>query len=136
MGKCESRGTSMKDSSGIQVRVINLNRPPRVCPGGAGGSGEPPYLTRIRARANRHPSEFQGDLRETRIPQYSGTALYSKFKARKSSRGSSKLQLPNDLTNLRRSCSRFVSIFHSRHAKKSSANKNASPFSSSSMAEV
>src|SRR5439155_20240826 len=136
MGKCESRGTSMKDSSGIQVRVINLNRPPRVCLGGAGGSGEPPYLTRIRAQANRHTSEFQGVCVKRESRSILTRLLYSKFKARKSLRGSSKLQLPNDLTNLRRSCSRFVSIFHSRHAKKSSANKNESPFSSSSMAEV
>ena len=39
--------------------------------------------------------------------------------ARKSSRGSSKLQLPNEVTNFRRSCSRLTSIFHSRHAKNS-----------------
>src|SRR4030095_5130478 len=58
---------------------------------------------------------------------------YSKFKARKSSRGSSKLQLPNDVTNLRRYCSRALSIFHSRHAKNSSVKENESAFSSSSM---
>src|SRR5439155_4749147 len=61
---------------------------------------------------------------------------YSKFKARKSSRGSSKLQLPNDTTNVRRYCSRLMSIFHSRHAKKSSLKENESAFSSSSMIEV
>ena len=58
---------------------------------------------------------------------------YSKFKARKSSRGSSKLQLPNDVTNLRRYRSRSTSIFHSRHARKSSVKENESEFSSSSM---
>src|SRR6266404_8964033 len=56
--------------------------------------------------------------------------------ARKSSRGSSKLQLPNDATNLRRYRSRSMSIFHSRHAKRSSVNENESAFSSSSMMEV
>src|SRR4029450_3626717 len=61
---------------------------------------------------------------------------YSKFKARKSSRGSSKLQLPNDTTNRRRYCSRLVSIRHSRHAKKSSANENERASSSSSTIAV
>src|SRR6266404_6982231 len=53
--------------------------------------------------------------------------------ARKSSRGSSKLQLPNDATNLRRYRSRSMSIFHSRHAKKSWVKENESGSSSSSM---
>src|SRR6266480_2026684 len=61
---------------------------------------------------------------------------YNKFKARKSSRGSSKLQLPNDTTNVRRYCSRLMSIFHSRHAKNSSVKENESAFSSSSMTAV
>src|SRR5881396_2024442 len=58
---------------------------------------------------------------------------YRNPSARKSSRGSSKLQLPNDLTNFRRYRSRSTSIFHSRHAKKSSVNENELGFSSSSM---
>src|SRR6266480_455225 len=53
--------------------------------------------------------------------------------ARKSSRGSSKLQLPKEVTNFRRSCSLLMSIFHSRHAKNSSVKENESAFSSSSM---
>src|SRR6476620_10851507 len=57
-------------------------------------------------------------------------------RARKSSWGSSKLQLPNDATNLRRYCNRSVLIFHSRHMKKSSVNENESAFSSSSIIEV
>ena len=44
---------------------------------------------------------------------------YNNLSARRSSRGSSKLQLPKDLTNLRRHCRRSVSIFQSPHAKKS-----------------
>src|SRR5438132_13035535 len=62
--------------------------------------------------------------------------LYNKFNARKSSRGSSKLQLPNEVTNFRRSCSRLTSILHSRHAKNSSVKENASAFSSSSISAV
>src|SRR5437764_117231 len=54
-------------------------------------------------------------------------------RALRSSRGSSKLQLPNDATNLLRYRSRSTSIFHSRHAKESSPNENESAFSSSSM---
>ena len=61
---------------------------------------------------------------------------YSNCSARKSSRGSSKLQLPNDVTNCRRYCSRAVSIFQSRHAKNSSVNENESAFSSSSINAV
>src|SRR6058998_2998362 len=61
---------------------------------------------------------------------------YNNPSARKSSRGSSKLQLPNEVTNFRRYFSRSISIFHSRHAKRSSVNKNESAFSSSSMMEV
>src|SRR5437867_11533543 len=61
---------------------------------------------------------------------------YTPPSARKSSRGSSKLQLPNEVTNFRRYFSRSISIFHSRHAKRSSVNKNESAFSSSSMMEV
>src|SRR4029453_2115943 len=53
---------------------------------------------------------------------------YNSFNARKSSRGSSKLQLPNDTTNRLRYCRRLVSIRHSRHAKKSSVNENESKF--------
>src|SRR5262249_45450766 len=58
---------------------------------------------------------------------------YNKFRARKSSRGSSKLQLPKDLTNLRRDSKRSVSIFQSRHAKISSLNESDSGSSSSSI---
>ena len=61
---------------------------------------------------------------------------YRKFKARKSSRGSSKLQLPNEVTNFRRFFSGLMSIFHSRQAKNSSSKENDSAFSSSSMAAV
>ncbi len=61
---------------------------------------------------------------------------YNNPSARKSSRGSSKLQLPNDVTNFRRYFSRSISIFHSRHAKRSSVNENESACSSSSMEEV
>jgi len=61
---------------------------------------------------------------------------YKKFKARKSSRGSSKLQLPNEVTNFRRFFSGLMSIFHSRQAKNSSSKENDSAFSSSSMAAV
>src|SRR5207247_10545071 len=53
--------------------------------------------------------------------------------ARKSSCGSSKLQLPKEVTNFRRSRSLLMSIFHSRHAKNSSVKENESAFSSSSM---
>src|SRR3982751_737744 len=56
---------------------------------------------------------------------------YKNPNARKSSRGSSKLQLPNDTTNRRRYSSRLISMRHSRRAKKSSANENESTFSSS-----
>jgi len=41
---------------------------------------------------------------------------YSKFSARKSSRGSSTLQLPNEVTNFRRALMRSSVISHSRHA--------------------
>src|SRR6059058_2425164 len=58
---------------------------------------------------------------------------YRNPNARKSSRGSSKLQLPKEVTNFRRSCSRLISILHSRHAKNSSVKENESAFSSSSM---
>jgi len=61
---------------------------------------------------------------------------YKKFKARKSSRGSSKLQLPNEVTNFRRFFCGLMSIFHSRQAKNSSSKENDSAFSSSSMAAV
>ncbi len=61
---------------------------------------------------------------------------YKKFKARKSSRGSSKLQLPNEVTNFRRFFSGLMSIFHSRQAKNSSSKENESAFSSSSMVAV
>ena len=84
------------------VGAIDLNRLPRACLRGSGGSGEPP------------------------LP-------YRKPSARKSSRGSSKLQLPKDLTNLRRYCRRSVSIFQSPHAKKSSVNENEPGSSSSSI---
>src|SRR5437764_12147624 len=56
--------------------------------------------------------------------------------ARKSSRGSSKLQLPNEVTNFRLSRSRLTSIFHSRHAKNSSVKESESALSSSSMSAV
>src|SRR6266702_8281957 len=59
-----------------------------------------------------------------------------KFNARKSSRGSSKLQLPNEVTNFRRSLSRLMLIFHSRQPKNSSSNENDFASSSSSMAAV
>src|SRR5437762_3945135 len=58
---------------------------------------------------------------------------YRNPNARKSSRGSSKLQLPKEMTNFRRSCSLLMSIFHSRHAKNSSVKENESAFSSSNM---
>src|SRR5205823_13222004 len=51
--------------------------------------------------------------------------------ARKSLRGSSKLQLPKEVTNFRRSCSLLMSIYHSRHAKNSSVKENESAYSSS-----
>src|SRR4029077_15795134 len=106
IGKCESRGTSIK------VRRDEFMNP---------------YLNRRKRRQRRICNlvlvifvifcfENQRNSR-----------------ARKSSRGSSKLQLPNDLTNLRRYCSRSMSIFHSRHAKKSSPNENEVAFSPSSM---
>src|SRR5436305_3468342 len=40
-----------------------------------------------------------------------------RFSARKSSRGSSKLQLPNEVTNFRRALIRSMVISQSRHAK-------------------
>src|ERR1043166_3265661 len=61
---------------------------------------------------------------------------YKSFSARKSSRGSSKLQLPNVVTNRRRSLSRWRSLFQSRQAKNSSPNWNELTFSSSSIAVV
>src|SRR5947207_10276645 len=61
---------------------------------------------------------------------------YKKFKARKSSRGSSKLQLPNEVTNFRRALIRSVAISHSRQANNMSSNENDFGFSSSSMAEI
>src|SRR5260370_30468821 len=61
---------------------------------------------------------------------------YRNPSARKSSRGSSKLQLPNDVTNFLRYRSRSRSIFHSRHAKKSSANTKKLAFSSSNIFAV
>ena len=61
---------------------------------------------------------------------------YRKPSARKSSRGSSKLQLPKDLTNLRRYCRRSMSIFQSRHMKKSLVNENERGSSSSSIITV
>src|SRR5207247_2225213 len=60
---------------------------------------------------------------------------YRNPRARKSSRGSSKLQLPNDATNLRRYCSRSVLIFHSRHAKQSWVKENEPASSSSCIIE-
>src|SRR5437667_2166779 len=77
-----------------------------------------------------------GRFRETPTRWRLTQTPYNKFKARRSSRGSSKLQLPNDATNFRRYRSRSTSIFHSRHAKKSWAKENESGFSSSSMIEV
>src|SRR5205814_7495959 len=65
-----------------------------------------------------------------------GYKIYRNPSTRKSSRGSSKLQLPNDVTNCRRYCSRAVSIFQSRHPKNSSVKENESAFSSSSINAV
>src|SRR5437764_12440038 len=56
--------------------------------------------------------------------------------ARKSSRGSSKLQLPNEVTNFRLSRSRLTSIFHSRHVKNSSVKESESSLSSFSMSTI
>src|SRR5947207_14744857 len=61
---------------------------------------------------------------------------YKKFKARKSSRGSSKLQLPNEVTNFRRALIWSVAIFHSRQANEASLNENEALFSSSSIFDV
>src|SRR5205809_4924154 len=77
-----------------------------------------------------------GRFCETPIQRRLAKKPYNSFSARKSSRGSSKLQLPNDTTNRRRYCSRLVSIRHSRHPKKSSANENDSRFSSLSIIAV
>src|SRR5437764_14957918 len=44
---------------------------------------------------------------------------YRNPRARKSSRGSSKLQLPNEATNLRRYCTSSTTLCHSRQAKSS-----------------
>src|SRR5438067_12631109 len=65
-----------------------------------------------------------------------GSKIYRNPSTRKSSRGSSKLQLPNDVTNCRRYCSRAVSIFQSLHAKNSSVKEHEPAFSSSSMSTV
>src|SRR5438128_1615786 len=59
-----------------------------------------------------------------------------KFKARKSSRGSSKLQLPNEVTNFRRASIRFVAILHARQAENSSSKENEPASSSSSILVV
>ena len=50
---------------------------------------------------------------------------YKSFSARKSSRGSSKLQLPNEVTKRRCALIRSVAIFHSRQANKPSSKENA-----------
>ena len=86
-------------------------------------------LTTKNAKATKKIQNHSKELRDLRGDQRSPSA-------RKSSRGSSKLQLPNDVTNFRRYFSRSISIFHSRHAKRSSVNENESAFSSSSMMEV
>src|SRR6266852_7483542 len=56
-----------------------------------------------------------------------------KFSARKSSRGSSKLQLPNEVTNFRRALIRSVVFCHSRQAKVVSSKENELASSSSSI---
>src|SRR5262249_42111910 len=84
--------------------------------------------TKATKKIQNHLKEVR-DLRVLRGDQRSPRAC-------RSSRGSSKLQLPNDTTNFRRYCSRFMSIFHSRQAKKSSVKENESTFSSSSMTAV
>src|SRR5439155_1465494 len=62
--------------------------------------------------------------------------LVSKFRARRSSRGSSKLQLPNEVTKFRRALIRLVVIFHSRQTNEASLNENEVPFSSSSIFDI
>src|SRR5260370_22474516 len=81
------------------------------------------------------PGAFYGGRR----PEAAGhrsPRRYNKFSARKSSRGSSKLQLPKEVTNFRRPFRRLMSIFHSRQAKNSLSNRNDLAFSSSSIAAV
>src|SRR5262250_1683425 len=80
-----------------------------------------------------HEELFSFSLFKAFMIFVSFVVIQRSLRARKSSRGSSKLQLPKDLTNLRRYCSRSTSICHSRHAKKSSVNKNDRGFSSSSI---
>src|ERR1700745_2422728 len=65
-----------------------------------------------------------GRFCETPTERHLTQTPYNSPSARKSSRGSSKLQLPKDLTNFRRYRSRSMSIFHSRHTKKSSPSEN------------
>src|SRR5439155_1138977 len=77
----------------------------------------------------RDPSTSLG---MTRIRDRRPVFHYRNPNARKSSRGSSKLQLPKEVTNFRRSCSLLMSIFHSRHAKNSSVKENASALELSS----
>src|SRR6266436_2181717 len=80
-----------------------------------------------------HEELFQFSLFKILMILVSFVEIQRSSRARKSSRGSSKLQLPKDLTNLRRYCRRFVSIFQWPHAKKSSVNENESESSSSSI---
>src|SRR5437773_11642644 len=56
--------------------------------------------------------------------------------ARKSSRGSSRLQLPNEVTNFRLSRTRLTWTFHSPHANNSSGKESEGAPSSSSMSAV
>ena len=58
---------------------------------------------------------------------------YSKPNSRKSSRGSSKLQLPNDVIRSRCASIRDAVIFQSRHANMSPLNRNDAASSSSSI---
>ena len=87
------------------------------------GGGSFPVLPLATAAATTSKTRPSSSMFRNRRAA-TGDRGYGNPSARKSSRGSSKLQLPNDVTNLRRYCSRAVSIFQSRHAKNSSAKEN------------
>ena len=88
---------------------------------------------RIRRNVDEGLEWHDRDAAPRRPDSAARSLPYNKLSVRKSSRGSSKLQLPKDLTNLRRYFRGLVSIFQSRHAKKSSVNENDRGSSSSSI---